>query len=70
MSDNWMDDAFAEVARENAADHDRRSTPEKIEQRRARTERERQRRIAMGWEDEDGNSLLPPEEDEDKDEGE
>lgn len=33
-----------------------------------KAEAERQRRIAAGWEDEDGNSLLPPDETDDEEE--
>lgn len=34
---------------------------------KAKAEAERQRRIKAGWEDEDGNSLLPPEEENEED---
>jgi hypothetical protein len=71
MSRKTLADLFEEAATANAAEWDRLNTPEKIAERAARQERERLRRVELGWEDEDGNPIKPdadPEDEDDDDE--
>lgn len=57
---NAIEEEIAEANRKSwdAIDHDAL---------KAKAEAERQRRIKAGWEDEDGNSLLPPDDTDEED---
>lgn len=66
-----LDELFEEAAAQNRAHVEEWEAGGGIERTRAKAERERQARISAGWEDEEGNSLLPeePEEDDEENEG-
>ncbi len=66
---NW-DEEFEREALARRSESDKRETPEMIEARKQKAEREFQRGVELGWHDADGNSFTEDKDDEDDEDDE